>query len=117
MINEDTVKRFLEQLKAKIRIYGVLFRDDRGKNQLTLSKLEIAPQYRVSVIENLTVEDYSEGPLQDTLNSLGDLWVFGKEIKKEEIYIKVTVSMQGDTPVCISFHIAEHKMNYPFKKR
>ena len=36
------------------------------------------------------------------------------EIKEQEVYIKITLG-RGTSALCISFHIAEHPMNYPFK--
>ena len=66
------------------------------------------------VIENLVVEDYVQGPVVDELNKLGEMWVFGKDVKEREVYIKITLG-KGASALCISFHIAEHPMNYPFK--
>jgi hypothetical protein len=56
-----------------MKVFGLLFRDDRGKNQKALEELEIVPSYRRVIIENLTVEDYVEGPVVDTLNNLGEM--------------------------------------------
>jgi hypothetical protein len=42
------------------------------------------------------------------------MWVFGKDVKGQEVYIKITLG-KGSSALCISFHIAEHPMNYPFK--
>ena len=50
----------------------------------------------------------------DTLNHCGEMWVFGKDVKGQEVYIKITLG-KGASALCISFHIAEHPMNYPFK--
>lgn len=41
-----------------MQIFGILFRDDRDKNRITLQELEIIPSYRKVVIENLRAEDY-----------------------------------------------------------
>lgn len=114
MVTKDEVQQFLNQFKEKIKVFGTIFRDDRGKNLQTLAELEITPMYRESVIVNLEVKDYSEGPLIDTLNQCGEMWVFGKDVKGQEVYIKITLG-KGLSAICISFHIAEHPMNYPFK--
>jgi hypothetical protein len=45
------------------------------------------------------------------------MWVFGKMVKKKEIYIKITIGMVNNQTICISFHIAEFDMNYPFKDK
>ena len=116
MISEQEVNKFLKDFKEKMKIWSVLFRDDRGKNAQTLADLEIRPIDRKKVLENLKTEDYSEGPIEDTLNKSTDMWIFGKEVKRNEIYIKISIGYAGTSVICISFHIAEHQMNYPFKK-
>jgi hypothetical protein len=45
------------------------------------------------------------------------MWVFGKQLKNKEVYIKVSMGRENNGAVCISFHIAEHPMNYPLKKQ
>ena len=50
-------------------------------------ELEITPKYREDVIMNLDSEDYVEGPIEDTLNKKGEMWVFGKEVSGRDIYI------------------------------
>jgi hypothetical protein len=99
-----------------MKIFGILFRDDRGKNQATLQEIEIVPSYRTVVIENLRVEDYVKGPVVDELNRLGEMWVFGKDVKGREVYIKVMIAGVTSQTICISFHIAEHPLIYPFKE-
>ena len=115
ILTKEEVQSFLEQFHAKMKVYDILFRDDRGKNKKTLEELEIVPSYRKVVIESLTVEDYVEGPVIDQLNKLGEMWVFGKDVKEREIYIKIMISEHCGQTICISFHLAEHPMKYPFK--
>ena len=67
MATKEQVEAFLKRLKEKIKVFDIIFRDDRGKNLQTLATLEINTTIRKQVIMN------------------------------------------------IAFHIAEHKMNYPFK--
>lgn len=81
----------------------------------TLADLDITPKYRKDAILKLKAIDYSEGPLADLLNYMGDMWVFGKDVKGKEVYIKISMGVPGTSTICISFHIAEHKMKYPFK--
>jgi hypothetical protein len=49
--------------------------------------LEIKPSFRTVVIESLQTEDYIEGPVVDKLNMLGDMWVFGKDVKGREVSV------------------------------
>lgn len=117
MITKEQVESFLEELHTKMKIFGILFRDDREKNRNTLQELEIVPSYRKVVVENLRVEDYVQGPVVDELNRLGEMWVFGKDVKRREIYIKVMISGTTSQTICISFHFAEHPLVYPFKEK
>jgi hypothetical protein len=115
MSSTQEVGAFLKEFKQKMKIWNVLFRDDRGKNSQTLMELELRPVDRKKILEELTVQDYSQGPLKETLYGGADMWVFGKMIKKQEVYIKITMGISGASVICISFHIADHKMNYPLK--
>ena len=65
MIDKEEVQRFLNQFHSKMKVFGILYRDDRGKNR--------------------------------------------------EIYIKIMLGCAGSQTICISFHIAEHPLSYPFK--
>ncbi|MDY3894345.1 MAG: hypothetical protein SOZ21_07660 [Candidatus Cryptobacteroides sp.] len=73
MIDKEEVQHFLNQFHSKMKVYGIIYRDDRGKNRQTLQALEIVPMYRRVVIESLTVEDYVQGPLIDELNRFGEM--------------------------------------------
>ena len=77
--------------------------------------MEIKPSFRTVVIESLQTEDYIEGPVVDKLNMLGDMWVFGKDVKGREVYIKIMLSGHCMQTICISFHLAEHPLTYQFK--
>ena len=109
------VDRFLEDFKIKTGIFQIIFLDDRGKNVQALLDLEISPIKRKDVINELKVEDYSESPLKEKMRGLLPMWVFGKKIKKREVYIKISMGVENSSTICISFHLAEHPMNYPFK--
>lgn len=61
MATKEQVEEFLKRLKEKIKVFDIIFRDDRGKNLQTLAALEIAPTYRKQVVLNIEPEDYSEG--------------------------------------------------------
>jgi hypothetical protein len=115
VLTKEDVQKFLDQFHSKMKVFGIIYRDDRGKNQKTLEELEIVPLFRKVIIENLTVEDYVEGPVVDTLYKIGDMWVFGKDGKEREVYIKIQISELSGQTICISFHLAESPMKYPFK--
>ncbi len=117
MSSKHEVETYLKELKVKMEFSGILFLDDRGKNQQTLHDLEISPAKRKEIISSLKVEDYSQGPLDEKMRGILPMWVFGKQVKKKEVYIKVSMGIENNGTVCISFHIAEHPINYPFKKQ
>ena len=114
MSTKEEVATFLKDFKEKMKFWDVLFRDERGKNAQALVDLELRPIERKMMLEQLNVQDYSEGPIAEILYGGSAMWVFGKTIKKKEVYIKITMGALGTSVICISFHLAEYKMNYPF---
>lgn len=63
-----------------MKVFGILFLDDRGKNQQTLYELEISPAKRKEIISNLKSYNYSDGPLEEKMRGILPMWVFGKEV-------------------------------------
>ena len=116
MATREEVERFINNFQSKLKIIQIIIRDDRGKNTQALAELEISPTYRETVIKEIVVEDYSEGPIVDILNKYGEMWVFGKDVKKQEVYIKIALGHPNSSTICISFHKAERPIKYPFKK-
>lgn len=115
MITRDEVESFLSEFHTKMRVFDVVFLD-REKNVQTMADLEICGSDMKRVLLTIRPEDYSEGPLLvDSLSLHGPMWVFGKDIKGRELYIKIALGRTNSSTICISFHIAEHPMNYPLK--
>ena len=115
MISIEEVRAFLEQFNIKAQVFGIIFRDDRQKNRKALLELDITPMQRELIVKSLLPQDYVEGPVIDVLNKEGEMWVFGKDVKEREVYIKITLGYENGQTICISFHIAEHPLVYPFK--
>lgn len=115
MVTIEEVKAFLDQFNIKAQVFGIRFRDDRPKNRETLLELEITHLQREVIVKSLVAEDYVEGPVIDVLNKEREMWVFGKDVKGREVYIKITLGYENGQTICISFHIAEHSLEYPFK--
>lgn len=115
MTSKEEVEAFLEQFKIKVSIWGIVFLDNREKNAQTLLNLNISRFERLNIINSIKTEDYSQGPIIDALNDYGEMWVFGKDVKGVEIYIKITIGKPNLKSICISFHQAEHPMKYPLK--
>lgn len=115
MATKEEVQQFLQDFKAKLAIWGIAFRDQRGKNAQALLNLEMTPNARRMYLEKLDLADYCEGPLMEVLYGGADMWIFGINIKCQEIYIKITLGLHGNHVICISFHEAEYPMHYPYK--
>lgn len=114
MATPEEIESFLADFHIKMEIWGIVVRDDRGKNTQTLLDLEITKDYRNKMLKSLTKKDYCEGPLEEKLYGGSDMWVFGKDIKGREVYIKISLGYKGSQVICISFHIAEHPLIYPY---
>ncbi len=111
---EDEVQRFLNQFFPKFDIWGILY-INREKNLEALKMLGITASIRDSVIRSLNSQDYVETIHSFLLNDCNDLWVFGKDYDGTELYIKIALGAPDDKTICISFHKAEHSINYAFK--
>jgi len=115
MTIKKEVNEFLRDFKIKMKIWDVVFRDDRQLNIQTLLDLELRPIERKKILENLETIDFCEGPQKDQQCGGRDMWIFGKDVKKKEVYIKITMGRKNTSVICISFHIAKHPMTYPLK--
>jgi hypothetical protein len=115
MATKQEVEHFLNDFKVKLRTFRIIFWDERGKNSQTLLDLDISSNKRKEIIEKLTFEDYSQGPIEDQIYGLPSMWVFGKDVKGAEVYIKISMGKLNSETICISFHPAEYNMNYPLK--
>jgi hypothetical protein len=116
MASKNDVEIYLSNFKVKLDIWGLLFRSDRGKNAQTLLDLELSVLQVKEILRQLETEDYSEGPFEEKLYGNAEMWIFGKDVKNVEVYIKISMGMPSAQVLCISFHTAEHPMAYPFKK-
>jgi len=116
MATPGEVEHFLHDFKVKLGIWGVVFRDDRSKNAQALLDLDITPVLREQILKTLQAIDYCEGPNSENLYGGADMWIFGKIVKGQEVYIKISLGVTGAKVICISFHVAEHAMKYPLKK-
>lgn len=116
MATRDEVISFLTLFQTKAKIFGILYFGGREKNMRTLTELGITAKYRDEIVKQITFRDYYKGPETNVMNNLGDMWVFEKTVNQKEIYIKITLGQTNSQTVCISFHIAEHPISYPFKR-
>lgn len=106
---------FLKDLKRIVegnRLHFV----DRREHRDSLLKLGITKKGCNEEILSLSVSDYCSGPEKDK-DRPGEVWVFGKTIAAKEVYIKLKIygGKVEKKAKCISFHIAEHPLHYPYK--
>ena len=90
---------------------------DRRKNIDTMVMLGFTKEQRRECLFNLSAADYCEGPEQDNLGS-GVVWIFGMEVDEFLIYIKLKIdnTETGRRAKCLSFHSADHRMDFPYKE-
>ena len=116
MSSKTAIKSFLQELKQVLKTWDIFF-VNRPKNSVhDLADLGITANSRKEIISQLEIEDYCEGPLPETQFNGKELWVFGKIVKKQEIYIKLTISRATGGAICISFHKAAHPLKFPFQE-
>ena len=90
----------------------------RPENKECIIKLGFKYQGIKETLLDLSVEDYCEGPYQDR-DQPGELWVFGKVMEGNVVYVKLKLASFGPLRIVrvISFHFAEHTLEYPFKEK
>lgn len=108
----EEVEAFLAHFKTKMKIFGIVF-IGRAKNRESLEMLGLAEDARLKVVEQIETTDYVE-TLSDEL-SFGDMWVFGRDLHNNEMYIKLSQGVPNSHTICVSFHIAEYPLKYAFK--
>lgn len=119
---------FLEELKDILNKDGfdidndlTLIRKKKSGNDVkystpyTLLDLDYDASDVIERLKELTVQEYSETKIdKDNLNP-PLLFVFGKDINNKLIYIKLKIKGEQSRHVlCVSFHYAENKMNFPY---
>ena len=57
MVTIEDVKAFLDLFNIKAQVFGIRFRDDRGKNREALLQLDISPLQRELIVKNLQAQD------------------------------------------------------------
>ena len=116
----EKLKTFLENGDFNIDTDFVLIRknkkDDRAHSTpYTLLDLDYNIEDVIDRLKELTVEEYSETKIDKDDLDPPLLFVFGKNIDRKLIYIKLKI--KGDQKryvLCVSFHYAKDKMKFPY---
>lgn len=89
--------------------------DEEHSTPYTLLDLDYGAEDVVERLKELTVAEYSETKIdKDDLNP-PLLFVFGKDINKKLVYVKLKI--KGDQKrrvLCVSFHYARDSMTFPY---
>jgi hypothetical protein len=115
-LKQAEIRDFLLQFK-KIMVTGRgLDIVNRRENLEALARLGLTKKNLRDEILTLSVENYCEGPEPDR-DRPGAIWVFGKQIGSEEIYIKLKIAQVCKEKIakCLSFHTANFPLCYPFR--
>ena len=116
VLKKELVKQFLKETKYLISKgnYEIVNRD---KTFRTMALLGIDFETIKEIILSLTPKDYFNGPDEDRDRPEEFIWEFGKIFDSREIYIKLKIEDTGDKELgkCLSFHVAEREIKYPFK--
>lgn len=115
MATKDEVEKFLEEMKVKANVFDIAFRP-RDKNTQALAELDINALERVEIIKGLTHKNYYRGPTPDTHGiNMPDYYEFGVDVKGVEVYVKLGLGKENKRVDCMSFHKAEHRIDYPLR--
>lgn len=109
--SKEEVEQFLSQFGIKFDIWGIFYLD-RDKNTEALKALGITPKARDEIVRQLHSDDYVKTLSADFFN---EMWVFGKDMDGTELYIKIALGQPNNRTICISFHLAEHPIQYIYK--
>lgn len=118
--SRKSVEAFLSELKEvlsaksfdiekQLRIYP------RPKNVETMVALNFSPLDVADCLLRLKVSNYYE-TIYDVIGKDDPklLRVFGIDIKRQQIYIKLKITEKNRKVVCVSFHKAEDPMIFPY---
>lgn len=110
------VKEFLLAFKEVGSAKGINLPLYREETRPAMEHLGLTRRNVEELLLSLSVENYSKGPEKDRDRD-GEIWVFGCGVGDEEVYIKLKLVTIGETSItkCISFHLAEFPLKYPFK--
>lgn len=97
---KEEVNAFLKEFKERAQLFGIIYVDSKPNNIDTLTALDITQNDRKNYVLSLDTEDYSQGPDKNDYPGQNDVWVFGKQIKGQEVYIKILSMPYSTNPMC-----------------
>ncbi len=115
---KEVVRRFLREFKQIATTGRGVDIVARRKNMQSLAQLGLTKRNCIAIILGFSVEDYCDGPKPDK-DRPGAIWEFGQVIEEKEVYIKLKIAQVGEVKLakCLSFHIAEHQLCFPYREK
>lgn len=114
--DKESVRSFLRSFKRLMRSHQ-FYVIPKQENIQALIDLGLTVRNRGDELLSLSVLEYCYGPIPDH-DRPGYVWVFGKEIRSVEIYIKLKIveTEYQTQALCLSFHPAARPLQYPFQE-
>jgi hypothetical protein len=117
MADIEQIRGFLDKAKRLIKSGSFDF-VPRKKNMDSIKSAGLTIKHVKEIILSLNYKNYCRGPVVDSgYNRQGFVWEFGYDIDGVDFYIKLKIEERGgkECLVCLSFHIAEYPVYYPYK--
>lgn len=109
----DEINEFLFKFKFFAQPPGGFVFAERRKNLYSMAEIGITQADALNIIFELTYLNYTE---KDRDFFGRQVWKFGFTLDNCEIYIKLADDFSNSISKCISFHIADFKIKYPYRR-
>ena len=118
---KQDVEEFIEKMlailnKESFSVDRDLTINPSEKNDETMVELDYDTEDVAKELRSLVVENYSETKFDSAFEYVTYLYVFGKIVQGKLIYIKVKIRsrINNKNILCLSFHEAKYKMEFPY---
>lgn len=89
--------------------------DEQFSTRYTMLDLDYDVSDIVERLRELTIQEYSETLLDKDDLDPPLLFVFGKDIQRRQVYVKLKIKNEtSDHVLVVSFHYAKHEMKFPY---
>jgi len=119
MPSRQEVAQFLRDFCGAVELGHVVWLP-RPEDRQHVIDLGITQNQALELIQGLTPDDYSQGPMPDDFNHNRDVWVFGCDVDGREAYVKLALQPDNHKRhvthgLIWAFHPAEFPMSYPLR--
>lgn len=117
MATKEEVEKYMVEARQLIAA-GQSLLVMRPKNADALLALGMSRRAAVLDVSRLTAANYCSGPEEDRDREGQQCWIFGCEVARQEVYVKLvveTLSQGRQRLKILSYHQAERGMRYPFR--